>query len=136
MKYRWLNSFDIKALKDLYNDVGWVSYTKDLEKFEHMFKHSLGVYAAFNKENLVGLIRVVGDGVHILYIQDILVHEDYQRQGVATKLMQGVIDKYKTRQTVLITDQEDQKSNAFYKAIGFKKSETLGINCYLKFQNI
>ena len=37
--------------------------------------------AAYDEDRLVGLIRVVGDGLTIVFIQDLLVYPQYQRQG-------------------------------------------------------
>jgi len=36
----------------------------------------------FDGEDLIGLIRVVGDDTSIIYIQYILVKEEYKRQGI------------------------------------------------------
>lgn len=51
------------------------------------------------------MVRVLGDGVTIVFFQDVLVHSDYQRQGIGTSLMKHVLDKYKhVRQKALMTD--------------------------------
>lgn len=55
---------------------------------------------------LVGLIRIVGDGLTIIYIQDILVLNEYQNSGIASQLMQFVLNKYvDVRQKVLLTEE-------------------------------
>ena len=132
MKINQIEDFDLKSLRELYDAVGWKTYTKDIWKFQIMFKHSLCVLGAFHDNRLIGVIRTVGDHAHILYIQDILVHPDFQRQGVASALMDELMARFDVRQMVLITDQNDQASNAFYLKYGFKKSSDMLINCYLK----
>ena len=135
MKITEMKKFDIEQLKALYNSVGWVSYTKDIWKFTTMFNHSLSVIAAYEEEKLIGIIRTIGDYVHILYIQDIIVHPNYQRKGVATALMDDILARFDVRQMVLITDLNDEASNGFYQSYGFKKSEDMKIQCYVKFNH-
>ncbi|MFD2211855.1 GNAT family N-acetyltransferase [Virgibacillus halophilus] len=92
-------------LEKLYNDVEWYAYTQDLEVLQQAIEQSLEVISAWSGEELIGLIRVVGDGLTIIYIQDILVLHACQNQGIATQLMQQVLQKYKNvRQKVLLTE--------------------------------
>lgn len=42
---------------------------------------------AYDHSQLVGLIRVVGDGLTFIYVQDLLVNSAYQRRGIGTKLI-------------------------------------------------
>lgn len=66
---------DIKSISSLYESAGWFDYTEDLEKLEDAFKNSLKIISAWHEEKLIGLIRVVGDGLTIIYIQDLsLIH--------------------------------------------------------------
>lgn len=96
----------MKQVEKLYNDVEWYAYTKDLEVLQQALSHSLEVISAWNGDKLVGLIRAVGDGLTILYIQDILVLKAYQNQGIATQLMEQMMEKYKNvRQKVLLTEE-------------------------------
>ena len=113
--------FDEKEILNLYNDNGWSSYTRDEKSLFKGIKCSLLVLAAYDTGTLVGLIRVVGDGNTIIYIQDILVLKRYQRLGIGTKLLLDVLNKYnKVRQICLSTDlTEEQKK--FYESCGFKE---------------
>ena len=96
----------IEQLETLYNDVQWYAYTNDLDVLQQAVSQSLDVISAWNGEELVGLIRVIGDGLTILYIQDILVLNAYQNQGIATQLMQQILEKYShVRQKVLLTEE-------------------------------
>ncbi|MCO7124367.1 GNAT family N-acetyltransferase [Sporolactobacillus shoreicorticis] len=61
-----------------------------------------------------GLIGVVGDGLTIIYTQDLLVLKTHQNQGIATELIQYVLNQYKeVRQKVLLTEEEP-KVRHFY----------------------
>ena len=73
----------------IYEAVEWTNYTQNPEMLEVAYKNSLHVLAAFNEKGiLVGVLRAVGDGASILFIQDILVTPEYQHQGIGTKLLQ------------------------------------------------
>ena len=62
----------------LYEAVGWTNYTTKPEMLEVAYKNSLHIIGAFNDdEKLIGVLRGVGDGASILFIQDILVYPEY-----------------------------------------------------------
>ena len=71
-------------LEQLYSSVGWFAYTHDMDILENAVNNSLSVITAWQDDKLVGLIRAVGDGVTILYIQDILVNPEFQNKGIGT----------------------------------------------------
>lgn len=73
IKLQDLRALDMRKVEKLYNDAGWTAYTDDLKVLESALSHSLDVITAWEEEELIGLIRTVGDGHTILYIQDILV---------------------------------------------------------------
>ncbi len=111
-----MNQQDLKAL---YEDVEWYAYTKDINQLQQALANSLYVLSAWEGEKLIALIRVVGDGLTILYIQDILVLKSRQNQGIATELMKRVIEKYKdVRQKVLLTEEAPDVRH-FYEKNGF-----------------
>lgn len=62
-----LNAENVKAL---YEDAQWTLYTKDMPRLMQAIDQSLSVITAWDRDRLVGLIRVVGDGLTIIYIQD------------------------------------------------------------------
>src|SRR5690625_4164610 len=99
-------NINVDQLEKLYNDVEWFAYTQDLAILQQALSQSLDVISAWDEDELVGLIRIVGDGLTIIYVQDILVLNAYQNQGIATKLMQQTLNKYNSvRQKVLLTEE-------------------------------
>ena len=116
-------NINIEQLERLYNDVQWYAYTQDLEVLHQAIGQSLQVISAWKGEELVGLIRIVGDGLTIIYIQDILVLNAYQNQGIATQLMNQVLEKYKNvRQKVLLTEEAPDVRH-FYEKNGFQSCD-------------
>ena len=63
----------------LYEALEWTNYTQNPSMLKEAYGNSLHILAAFNEEGiLVGVLRAVGDGASILFIQDILVTPEYQ----------------------------------------------------------
>ncbi|MDN6103822.1 MAG: GNAT family N-acetyltransferase, partial [Lacticaseibacillus paracasei] len=88
---------------------------------------SLMVLGAYEGKQLVGLIRAVGDGETILFIQDLLVLPEYQRRGIGKQLIEALLARFpEVRQRVLLTD-DDPKTRSFYKAAGFVESQQVGV---------
>lgn len=107
----------------LYEDAGWISYTNDMEKLMKALSNSLMVVSAWSQGELVGLIRVVGDGFVILYIQDILVRSNYKRFGIGSGLMNTILNEFKdVRQKVLLTE-DSEETRGFYESFGFKSCD-------------
>lgn len=134
MKIDFNNSKNIKIeqLEKLYNDVQWNAYTKDLLVLKQAISQSLDVISAWDGEELVGLIRVVGDGLTIIYIQDILVLNAYQNQGIATQLMQKILDNYShVRQKVLLTEEAPDVRH-FYEKNGFQSCDRGSLVAFAK----
>ncbi|WP_422124512.1 GNAT family N-acetyltransferase [Planococcus sp. X10-3] len=114
---------NIEALKSLYEDVEWYAYTKDLDGLADALAHSLYVLSVWDNEELVGLVRVVGDGLTIIYIQDILVLNSRQNQGLASEMMRRVLEKYRdVRQKVLLTEEAADVRH-FYEKNGFQSCD-------------
>ena len=125
--------FDEDQAFSLYSDAGWGAYTRDMATLMRSFPASLDVFSAWDDGKLVGLVRVVGDGLTILYVQDLLVLSSYKRRGIGAALMHRVMDKYKNvRQKVLITEDEPEV-RAFYEALGFTSCDKGGTVAFIKF---
>lgn len=80
-------TYQKEEIINLYQCVGWINYTLNPIKLEEAYKHSLKILGAYHNNQLVGIIRVVGDGISIIYIQDIIVLPQYQRNGIGTSLV-------------------------------------------------
>lgn len=121
-------------IKQLYASVGWTAYTERLSLLIEGFARSLLVLAAYENDELLGIVRAVGDGSTILYIQDLLVFPAHQRKGVGSALLQAALRQYPhIRQTVLITD-DTEKTAAFYSANGFSALSAFGCFGFMKIQ--
>lgn len=112
-----------KELVSLYESVGWQSYTSQPEQLQKAIEQSFNVLTAWDHDRLIGLIRVISDGETILYIQDILVHPNYQKQTIGSSLMEQILKKYAhIRQKMLLTD-DTSETRHFYEKFQFSTCE-------------
>lgn len=103
----------------LYSEVGWTAYTENMQALKLGYMNSLLVLAAYEHGNLAGIARVVGDGYTIVFVQDILVFPDKQRQGVGSALLQAVLDRFTAVRQIMLATDHTEKTIAFYKSMGF-----------------
>ena len=128
--------FDEAMVEALYRSVGWTSYLRRPGLLKEAYARSLLTLAAHDGTQLVGVIRAVGDGVSILYIQDVIVHPAYQRRGIGTRLMQEMLAAFPdVNQAVLLTDATEQ-TVAFYEAAGFHRAQMAGCCAMLRLHEI
>ena len=123
MNFLTNKNINLKQLINLYQSVGWTSYTEKPELLQQAVHNSLYVLGAFDHDQLIGLIRVVGDGLTIIYIQDLLVLPAYQNQGIGSTLINKVRKEFRhVRQKVLLT-MEEPETRAFYEKNGFSSCD-------------
>lgn len=119
----------------LYENAAWSAYLQDEASLFRGISNSLECIVACDEDKLIGLIRIVGDAETIIYIQDILVHTDYQRKGIGKRLIERILERYDSvRQILLLTDNTTEL-NAFYKHTGFKEIEQHGLKSFIRLSN-
>ncbi len=124
--------YNEQEILQLYSSVGWTAYTSSPEKLKKGFENSLLTLAAYDGDKLRGIVRVVGDGHTVVFIQDILVFPDCQRQGIGSALLQAILDRFRdVRQIELATD-DTAKTKAFYKSMGFCEFSECGCCAFMK----
>ena len=134
MEIREYTKYNEEEIFSLYAAVGWTAYTENISVLREGFRNSMLILAAYEGEELLGIIRTVGDGATIVFVQDILVFPDKQRQGIGTALLNAILDRYhNVRQIELATDNTP-KTMAFYKAMGFSEMSEIGCCGFMKCQ--
>ena len=129
IEYKIYNESEILRL---YASVGWTAYTDQPEVLRKGFENSMLTFAAYEGDLLLGIIRAVGDGHTIVFVQDILVFPEHQRIGIGSALLQAILDRYShVRQIELATDNTP-KTIAFYKSMGFREMSEIGCCGFMK----
>ncbi len=124
--------FGERDIEALYRNVGWSAYLKDIPRLMKAFEKSLLVISAWDSNKLIGIIRVVGDGLTILYVQDILVLSEYRRMGVGSNLLRNVTERFSDiRQIVLLTD-DNTETRGFYERNGFQSCDKGQLVAFMK----
>ena len=112
---------DFEAVLEIYESVNWQNYTNDVNNLKSALTNSHKTYVFYEEKKVRGLVRTISDGFTICYIQDLLVHSDYQRRGIGKELVRYVLQSNEhIRQIVLMTDAKEELKN-FYLSAGFRE---------------
>ena len=116
MIYKYNEIISAKALSDLRESVGW-------NRMENEYKSPLltSFYhiTVYEKNELIGYIDCVSNGVTDAYIQDLIVHPNYQNKGVGTELMNQMIAYLKEKRIYMISVVYEESLKPFYEKFGF-----------------
>ncbi len=132
MEIREYKTYKESEILNLYASVGWTAYTDQPETLKAGFGGSLLTLAAYEDDRLLGLIRTVGDGQTIVYIQDLLVLPEYQRRGIGTALMQAVLERFQAVRQIVLSTDNTPKTIAFYESQGFFQLGQIGCCGFMK----
>ncbi len=129
------NVYNESEILNLYASVGWINYTANPDMLKNAYHSSLKILGAYIGDELVGVIRVVGDGYSVIFIQDILILPQYQHNGIGTALLNRILDIYKNvYQKILITDNTE-KTIKFYKSVGFLMDTDMDCRAFIKMRD-
>lgn len=111
--------FTVSQVQELFLSENWVSgqYPTRLHK---ALMNSSTVITAWDKDRLVGLVRVVDDSEILAYMHYVLVHPDYRHQGIANHMIEMVKEKYKNYLYIEVMPEES-KNAVFYERFGFER---------------
>lgn len=85
-----------------------------------MFENASLVLTAWLNGHLVGIARVLTDGVLYSYLCDLAVEPDVQRLGVGKTLINEVLDRCQGTELVL---RDSDISSSYYAYLGFERVE-------------
>lgn len=117
-------SVSIDDVLPLYQAVGWTNYTNQPQMLEQSLAHSLATYLARDGEEIVGVVRLVGDGFSSVFVQDLIVLPSYQRQGIGSALMEKALGDFKDAYQVQLATDQTEKTLGFYRSLGFETLST------------
>ena len=120
MKIERNERIDVLELNELLSTIWWG--IKDIEKLENSLELSWGYITARDENNkLVGFVQILSDGIKHAYILRLLVHKDYQGQGIGTKIVLNMMEWFKENKfnPILMTKPAEE---SFYNKFGFDRS--------------
>lgn len=105
------------SLFKLFKSVNWDKGTNAKQLYIAMSR-STHIVTAWHEIQLVGLIRSMDDNVLSANIDYLLVHKDYQRQSIATNLINLMLKQLQNIQCISVSPNE-KKNFHLYETCGF-----------------
>jgi ribosomal protein S18 acetylase RimI-like enzyme len=94
--------------------------------------NSAYLVAAHVNHETVGMARLITDGGYVAYIADVIVHPDYQKQGIGKTMLRRIMNYLEANlvegDTVCVVLMAAKEKENFYKQLGFveRPTERLG----------
>ena len=141
MNYRKANTDDISCLVELRKkqlvDEGCYSDTNIDEELEHYFSvgianHTLVVWLALEEDYIIGTAGVcyfqyppsfTNPTGKIAYITNVYTRDEYRKQGVATKLLELVMEEVKNEGCKFARLHASEQGKGLYEKIGFANAQ-------------
>jgi ribosomal protein S18 acetylase RimI-like enzyme len=120
IEYRDTREFDRDTLRDLFESVHWDS-ARYPDRLQLAIRNSAMVYSAWDGDRLVGLINALSDGAMTAYFHYLLVHPEYQRQGIGRHLLTLMLEYYRDYYKKALIAEESAVE--FYRKCGFMEGE-------------
>jgi len=113
-------------INDLRFSVGWRNKRGE-EKWRETLDKSSFVYSVFDDSKLIGMGRIVEDGVMCM-LYDIVVHKDYQGKGIGKMIMNNLLAFTEEKKFSYINLFVEPENKAFlipfYNKFGFELVDT------------
>ena len=103
----------------LYEANGWTSADKP-EQLLKALRGSHSLVTARIDSKLVGIGNAISDGHLVVYYPHLLVHPNYQGQGIGSAMMRSLQSRYSDFHQQILT--ADGKAIEFYEQLGFSRA--------------
>ncbi|EEL82083.1 Acetyltransferase, gnat [Bacillus cereus AH1271] len=110
---------DFNGLLALYESLGWNSLQLTVNELEQMCKQSWYAMYAFDDKKLVGMGRIISDGVITGVICGVCVLPEYQSIGIGKEIVKRLI-RHCEQNKVIPQLMCVEKLQAYYESIGFE----------------
>ncbi|MEO0540308.1 MAG: GNAT family N-acetyltransferase [Cyanobacteria bacterium P01_A01_bin.105] len=114
-------NIDLYELEELCDAVGWSR--RPIRKVKKAIQHSFLVITMWeqrgNRRRLVGFSRATSDHAFNATIWDVVIHPDFQGQGLGKALMKQLVKKLRSEDISNVTLFADPQVVSFYERLGF-----------------
>ena len=120
LKIKVNDTMDVNELNDLLKTIGWG--VSSSSKLEESLKLSWGWITARDElDRLIGFVQILSDGIKHAYILRLIVHKDFQGNGVGTKIMEKLMEVLEENNLspILLTKPSEE---SFYSKFGLSRS--------------
>ena len=109
----------VEQILPIYESNGWSSAQRTQALYQALL-NSHALVSAWDSERLIGIGNAISDGFLVVYYPHLLVHPDYQGQGIGKRIMEILKKRYEAMHMhMLVADREAIK---FYEKCGFKRA--------------
>ncbi|MDB9456727.1 GNAT family N-acetyltransferase [Dolichospermum circinale CS-1225] len=118
-----LGDIDICKLQQLFDITAFWAKGRNIKDLAIAIANSEPVISVWDKELLIGFARATSDGIYRATIWDVVIHPDYQGNGLGSKLIETVLNHprmQKVERVYLMTTHQQK----FYEKIGFQVNKT------------
>ncbi|MFJ7735301.1 GNAT family N-acetyltransferase [Lysinibacillus sp. NPDC097287] len=115
-------SFD--EYQTLHKTTGWNA--KELYTYDQLYQaicNSWCSISIYDGTALIGYGRIISDGIYQTFICDVMVHPDYKRQGIGTKVMEALLSHCKRQEIKWIQLSCAKGKQQFYQKLGFAERD-------------
>jgi GNAT superfamily N-acetyltransferase len=119
--FREGQDLDVQQLQALYHHAIWAK-GRDLDGIKRMLENTDYVFSAWDGPRLIGFARVLTDRIYRATLWDVVVHPDYQGQGVGEALIKTIL----SHPVLSKVDKfwlNTRDKQAFYERFGFVRSD-------------
>lgn len=120
IEIRFVNSWPEDELVKLYKAGGWWKDTYDKSKLKGLIKGSFAFAVVIDKNQTIGMGRILSDGISDAYIQDLIILPEYRKQGIGKKLVDKLIEYCHSKDVKWIALIAEPDQDGFYSSAGFK----------------
>ncbi|MGH0600451.1 GNAT family N-acetyltransferase [Bacillus mycoides] len=110
---------DFNELLTMYESLGWNSLELSVNELEKMCKQSWYAIYVFDDQKLVGMGRVISDGVITGIICGVCVLPEYQSKGIGKEIVERLI-RHCEQNKVIPQLMCVEKLQSYYESIGFE----------------
>ncbi|MCU4929426.1 GNAT family N-acetyltransferase [Bacillus cereus] len=119
IRYTSEHPTDFNGLLSLYESLGWNSLKLTVNELEQMCKQSWYAIYVFDDKRLVGMGRVISDGVITGIICGVGVLPKYQSSGIGKEIVKRLI-QHCEQNKVIPQLMCVEKLQSYYESIGFE----------------
>jgi len=103
----------------LYKANGW-SAAENPDELYKALMNSHSFVTAWDGDKLIGLGSAISDGYLVVYYPHLLVHPEYQGNGIGKKIMAKMQEKYEEFHMQMLV--ADGNAISFYEQVGFERA--------------
>jgi predicted N-acetyltransferase YhbS len=115
----------------LYRAHGW-THASDPKRLRTAIESSSLALVALDDANVVGFARAMSDEAFAVYIADVLVAPERQRQGIGRSLVEAILDHYPLQRfhhQVLVAERG---AEGFYRRLGLVPVGAYGLTAFIR----